>query len=144
MPLIYVNYPKGTFNDSALDALAEQLTEDGLQCEKLPDTAFVKSTIRIYFNEYAENKVYHGGKSSGTQVISFEINVFEGGLSVEAKKELIKRVTDAVRKHCGLKEEDVAPVYVIIRDIPEAGWGVFGDSITLDNLRNPRSDAKPI
>jgi hypothetical protein len=56
----YLDSPKGTFTDSALDALAEQLTNDGLDCERLPNTVFVKHNLD-HFKEYAEDKVYHGG-----------------------------------------------------------------------------------
>ena len=45
MPLIYVDYPEGTFADAALDALAEQITTDSLECEGLPNTPFVRSTV---------------------------------------------------------------------------------------------------
>lgn len=33
MPLIYINYPTGTFSASERDSLAEELTRMGLECE---------------------------------------------------------------------------------------------------------------
>lgn len=144
MPLIYVNSPQGTFTDSARDLLADELTDIALACEKLPNTPFVKSTTWIYFRDHDRSHVYHGGKSTGTKVISLEVNAFQGGFDVQAKKELFAQFTDAIRRHAGLPENDLVPVYIVMRDVPPADWGVFGDTITLDALRNPPLDAKPV
>ena len=62
MPKIYINYPTGAFSKEALDSLAADITTAGLECEKLSDTPFVRSNIWVYANEYAAEKVYHGGK----------------------------------------------------------------------------------
>ncbi len=144
MPLIHVDYPIGTFTDFARDALAEQITNDALACEGLPNTDFVRSTTWIYFNAYEEDQVYHGGKPGGTRVITLTIKVFEGGLDAGAKKSLIEAVTAAVRAHAGLKPEEFAPVYVVIQDVPAPNWGVFGRVITLDDLKHPPSGARPV
>jgi phenylpyruvate tautomerase PptA (4-oxalocrotonate tautomerase family) len=37
-----------------------------------------------------------------------------------------------------------APVFVLIRDVPSYNWGMFGKPVTLDGLRNPPLDAKPV
>jgi phenylpyruvate tautomerase PptA (4-oxalocrotonate tautomerase family) len=144
MPLIYVNYPEGTFTQEALDGLAEQITKDAIQAEKLAGTPYVKSTTWVYFNEYARRRVYHGGKSGGTTVISLEVNAIDGGFDVAAKKELIKRITDAVSKYAGMKDGELRPVYIVMRDVPETDWGFSGEPIKLEALKNPPSDAKPI
>jgi phenylpyruvate tautomerase PptA (4-oxalocrotonate tautomerase family) len=144
MPKIFINYPKGTFSDHALDALAEELTSAGLACEKLPDTPYVRSNIWVYSREYAAEKVYHGGKPGGTKVISLEVNCVEGALDADSRKELIARFTAAVGKHAGIPPEERVPVYIAIRDVPPESWGMFGRPITLEGLRNPPSDAKPV
>ncbi len=144
MPLIYVDYPEGTFADAALDALAEQITTDSLECEGLPNTPFVRSTVWIYFRPYPKGRIFQGGKRASTNVISFEVNVFQGGLGDQAKKDVIGRMTEAARRHIGLGQGDVAPVYIVFRDVPDTNWGVFGSTITLNDLRIPPADAKPI
>jgi phenylpyruvate tautomerase PptA (4-oxalocrotonate tautomerase family) len=144
MPLIYVNYPTGTFAQEALDGLAEQMTNDVIELEKLARTPYVKSTTWVYCREYPRMHVYHGGKTEGTNVISFEINVIEHGFEAATKKELIKRVTEAVAKYAGLKDGQLRPVYVLIRDVPETNWGLFGDPVNLHALKNRPADAKPI
>lgn len=136
MPLIYLNCPVNTFTQVAKDKLANELTTISLKLEGLADNAFVRSTVWIYINEYPVKNVYHGGTSSGTKVISLEVNVFEGGLNVEAKENLIQHFTALIRNFIVIKDEEKAPVYIIIRDIPESSWGVFGNTTTLDELRN--------
>lgn len=64
MPLIYVNYPSGALSPAVRDALAEELTDVALDCEKLPASPFVKSTTWVYFNELPPEQVYHGGQRS--------------------------------------------------------------------------------
>lgn len=61
-----------------------------------------------------------------------------------AKKELFAQFTDAIRRHAGLAENDLVPVHIIMRDVPPADWGVFADTITLEALRNPPLNAKPV
>lgn len=144
MPLIYVNSPASTFSDEARDVLAEELTMAALESEGLPTTPFVKSTTWIYFRDYPVTHVYHGGKPGGTKVISLEVNAFQGGLDAVAKENLISRFTSAIRKHAGIAEGELVPVYIILRDVSTIDWGVFGDTISLDALRNPPADAKPV
>jgi phenylpyruvate tautomerase PptA (4-oxalocrotonate tautomerase family) len=144
MPLIHVICPIGTFLKSARDALAEELTEIALDCEQLPATSFVKSTLWITFDELPSENVYHGGKPGGTKVIAVEVNAFEGGLDDAAKQGLIERFTAAIRKHAGIAQDAVAPVYILFRDVQASDWGVFGRRITLDDIRTPDPAAKPI
>ena len=144
MPKVFINYPKGAFSDDALDALAEEITTTGLECERLPDTPYVRSNIWIYAREYAADRVYHGGKPRGTKVISLEVNVVEGALDPDSRKELIARFTNLVGKHAGIPPQERVPVYIVIRDVPPWSWGMFGKPITLESLRNPLPDAKPV
>ncbi len=143
MPLIYINLPENTISSGERDALAEEITTIALDSEHLPSTPFVRSTTWIYFKEYPSTHVYNGGKSGKTSIVSLEINAFEGGLNDEDKASLISRVTNAIGKYINSSSE-VIPVYIIIRDVKDNNWGVFGDRITLDDLRNPPSNAQPV
>jgi phenylpyruvate tautomerase PptA (4-oxalocrotonate tautomerase family) len=144
MPKVFINYPKGTFSAQALDVLADEITTIGLQCEKLPDTPYVRSNIWVYAREYDAEKVYHGGKPRGTKVITLELNVVEGALGADSRKELIERLTQAVGKNAGIPLQERVPVYIAIRDVPPPSWGMFGEPITLEGLRNPPANAKPV
>ena len=144
MPKIFMKYPQGTFPADSLDLLAEEVTTRALAFEKLPDTPYVRSNIWIYANEYASERVYHGGRAGGTKVISLEVNVMEGALDADAKKDFIAFLTDAIGKRAGIPPQQRVPVFVLIRDVPSYNWGMFGKPVTLDGLRNPPLDAKPV
>ncbi len=149
VPLIYMHYPEGTFTQDALRSLADELTTIGLDCEKLSNTPFVRSTTWIYANELPAASVFVGGKPRGiedsdTKVISLDINVFEGGLDETAKRTLIERMTHAVRVYARIEPSKPTPVYILIREVAPAQWGVFGNRITLESLRNPPVDAQPL
>lgn len=144
MPKIFINCPEGTFSATAKHELAADLTTIALHTENLPDMAYVRSTVWIYVNEYPEANVFHGGLSGGTKIISREVNAFKGGLDNGAKKILIEKFTSSVCKHAGIPGGDVAPVYILIRDIEASDWVIFGKTITLDDVRNPPAGAKPI
>src|SRR5450756_1458182 len=102
MPIMYVNYPEGTFTQEAIDKLAYELTAFGEGAEKLPKTPYLFSTTWVYFRPYPKELVFHGGKSGGRNVISLEVNVFEGGLDYAAKKKFYKEVTDAIAEATGM------------------------------------------
>lgn len=104
----------------------------------------MRSTTWIYVNEYKPRLVYHGGRSAGTRVVSLELNAFEGGLDDTAKATLIAGITKLVRKYAGIRKADLVPVYVVFRDLPPSHFGVFGQTVTLDELRNPPADAPPV
>ena len=144
MPKVFINYPEGTFSASALDALAGEITTIGRECEKLPDTPYVRSNIWVYAREYGAGKVYHGGNPRGTKVITLEANVVAGALGADSRKELIARLTEAIGKHAGIPPQERVPVYVVIRDVPPESWGMFGKPITLESLHNPPPNAIPV
>ena len=144
MPKIYMHYPSGAFSNAALQLLAEELTTAGLECEHLPNTPFVRSTVWIYMNEYQQDLVFVAGRPSQTPVISLEVNVFEGGLNDDAKGQVVKRFTALVAKHLGLADGHRCPAYVLIRESKASNWGVFGNRITLESLRNPPADTVPV
>jgi phenylpyruvate tautomerase PptA (4-oxalocrotonate tautomerase family) len=144
MPLIYVSCPDATFSAAAKDALAEELTSLALAAERLPETPFVRSTVWIYFHDYPAATVYHGGKSAGTKVISLEVNALQGGHDAASKQVLIQQFTEAIRRQMGIAPGDLVPVYVLFRDVPASDWGVFGATITLQDLYNPPTGAAAI
>ena len=144
MPLMFLNYTEGAFTPDALNSLAERLTRDGEELEKLKLTDWVLSTTWIYTREYPKSKVYHGGKPGGNHFIAVEINVIQGGFGASTKKELIERVTDAIGKYGNLPQGEPRRVYVVIREVAESNWGFDGQPIDLEMLRNPPADMKPL
>ena len=143
MPLIFIHHPQGSFTPEALDALAQQVSKDGGDLEKLADDPFVRSTTWVYAHEYDPAHVYHGGKPGGTKVITVELNALQGGFDAATKAELIKRVTAAVAKAAGL-HGDILPIYVVLRDVPEQNWGFSGKPLSFDQLQKPPPGATPL
>lgn len=144
MPLMYVNYPEGTFTQDAIDKLGFQLTDFGEDAEKIPKTPYLFSTTWVYFRPYPKELVFHGGKSEGTNVISLEVNVFEGGLDYAAKKEFYTRATEAIAEAVGLTDGERRPVYILIRDVPDINWGFYGNIISINDLLVAPDDEEPI
>lgn len=144
MPLIHISTPKNTFSDAERDALAEELTVTALKTERLPLEPFDKSTTWIYFHELPATHVYHGGQSEGTKVIALEVNVFEGGLDEAAKRTLYSAFTELIRKHAGIAQGARVPVYVVLREVQPANWGVFGGTTSIEELRRPHPNVAPI
>lgn len=59
--------------------------------------------------EYGADKVYHAGKPRGTKVISLEVNVVDGALGADSRRELIERLRKAVGKHAGIPSQERVP-----------------------------------
>lgn len=62
-----------------------------------------------------------------------QIKGIGGYLSLEQKKDMIRKVTDAV---VSVEGEGLRPVtWVTIEDVDPGAWGVGGQSVTDDDLR---------
>ncbi len=63
-----------------------------------------------------------------------QIKGISGYLSLSQKQEIISKVTDAV---LSVEGEALRPVtWVIIEDVTSGQWGVGGQPITTDDIRN--------
>lgn len=63
-----------------------------------------------------------------------QIKGISGYLSLQQKQEIISKVTDAI---VSVEGEGLRPVtWVLIEDIASGEWGVGGQPITTDDIRN--------
>ncbi|WP_461517647.1 tautomerase family protein [Porticoccus sp.] len=63
-----------------------------------------------------------------------QLKGLSGYLDAEQKKLLIERVTDAI---LSVEGEGLRPVtWVIIDDVPEGQWGVGGNTVSVNFLKN--------
>ncbi len=63
-----------------------------------------------------------------------QIKGIGGYLSLQQKQEIISKVTDAI---VSVEGEGLRPVtWVIIEDVPSGQWGVGGQAVTTDAIRN--------
>lgn len=120
MPKIIIHSPSGTFDGQARKDLAGEITHFALECEDLPKSPFVKSTVWLYFNEYAPDRVFMGEAPAYKPIITVQFYVIEGGLDTGG---------------------DPVPAYIVIRDVPESNWGIFGKTADLAALRASATDA---
>jgi phenylpyruvate tautomerase PptA (4-oxalocrotonate tautomerase family) len=139
MPKIIVHAPATAFDASGRQAVAAELTEFALDCERLPKSPFAKSTVWTYFNAYDGDTVFMGASPATMPVVSIQIFVIEGGLDANAKKLLIPGVTEIIGRHLGISER--LPAYIVIQEIAEANWGIFGSNPDLAALRATALDA---
>lgn len=62
-----------------------------------------------------------------------QLKGISGYLTADQKKELIRKVTDAI---VSVEGEGLRPVtWVIVEDVPEGQWGVGGDTPTSADLK---------
>jgi len=67
-----------------------------------------------------------------------EIKVFEGELSLEQSRRLINEITDVVTEVTSEKLRDVT--WVIINEVKDGHWGVGGNPLGLDDVKNIIAD----
>jgi phenylpyruvate tautomerase PptA (4-oxalocrotonate tautomerase family) len=139
MPKIIIHVPRDTFDARARQQVAESLTKLGLECEALPLSPFMKSAVWTYFNDYSAEAVFMGGQPANRTVISLQMYVIEGGLNDDGKRRLIRGATEILKRHSIL--EDPALVHIVIHEVPEINWGIFGDTANLAILRTSPIDA---
>jgi len=66
MPKMIIHAPAGTFDAAGRQQVARALTQLGLDCEALPDSPLVRSTVWTYFAEYSSDAVFMGVLCAGS------------------------------------------------------------------------------
>ena len=133
MPKIIIHAADGIFDPAARAALTTELTDFALDCEALPKSPFMKSTVWTYFSTYPADAVFMGGAQASAQIISAQMFVIAGGLDDGAKKRLIKGATDILGRHSAAR--GTVPVYIVLHEIPEPDWGFLGEAADLAAMR---------
>lgn len=139
MPKIIIHAPESTFDADARAGVAAELTDFALGCEALPKSPFMKSTVWTYFNACEADAVFMGGERAYAKIISAQFFVIAGGLDEAAKKRLIAGATDILGRHSGASGR--MPVYIVLHEVPEINWGIFGQNADLAAMRASPPDA---
>jgi phenylpyruvate tautomerase PptA (4-oxalocrotonate tautomerase family) len=142
MPKLIIHAPAGTFDAPDRQRVAGALMALGLDCEALPSSPMVRSTVWTYFTEYAADAVFMGDEPAWLPVVALQAYVLAGGLDSAGKRKLIEGATAILDRGSG--RTSVAPVYVVIHEIAEENWGIFGKEADLAALRASSPDAHPI
>ncbi|MBD1589895.1 tautomerase family protein [Pseudomonas typographi] len=142
MPKFIIHAPAGTFDATARQQVAGALMQLGISCEALPHSPMVRSTVWTYFAEYPPDAVFMGETAAWLPVVSLQIYVINGGLDARNKRRLIEGATAIL--DCRPGGTAVAPVYVVIHEVEEESWGIFGQQADLAALRASATDAPAI
>lgn len=87
-----------------------------------------------FFTEHTPDAVFSGGQIAQNPLIVLIANTLEGGLDSDSKKKLIADATAILREHAGANGNQL-PVYVVIHEVPELDWGMYGQQVSLAALR---------
>ena len=142
MPKLIIHSPAGTFDAANRQRVASALTALGLDCEALPASPMVRSTVWTYFAEYTADAVFMGDEPARLPVVTLQIYVLSGGLDEPGKRRLIEGATAILDQ--GPDGTRVAPVYIVIHRVAEDNWGIFGKQADLAALRASPPDAPAI
>ena len=88
MPKLIIHTPAGTFNADARQRVAGALTVLGLDCERLPSSPRVRSTVWTYFADYAADTLFMSDEPARLPVMTLQIYVLAGGLDAAGKRRL--------------------------------------------------------
>ncbi len=142
MPKLIIHSLVGTFDAADRQRIAGALTTLGLDCEALPSSPMVRSTVWTYFADYAADAVFMDDEPARLPLVTLQIFVLADGLDHSGKRRLIEGATAVLnRRPDGTK---VAPVYVVIHEVAEENWGIFGQQADLTALRASPPDAAAI
>lgn len=133
MPKMIIHAPMGTFDADDRRRVAQALTALGLECEALPQSPFVRSTVWTYFADYASDTVFMGAEPAYLPIVTLQIYVLAGGLDNDGKRMLIEGATTILDRRPD--DTPLAPVYVVIHEVAEENWGIFGRQADLAALR---------
>ena len=133
MPKLIIHSPAGTFDAADRQRVAGALTALGLDCERLPHSPMVRSTVWTYFAAYQPDAVFMGDEPARLPVVTLQIYVLAGGLDAAAKRRLIQGATAILDRRAD--GTTTAPVYVVIHEVAEEDWGIFGKQADLAALR---------
>lgn len=139
MPKIIIHAPEAAFDAQARKTIAADLTDFALDCERLPKSPYIKGTVWIYFNAYPEGFIFSGHEVATKPVISMEIFTIVGGLNAESRKTLIVGATEILGRQ--LPAAPTTPVYIVVHEVAETNWGIFGRNPDLAALRASAVDA---
>ena len=137
MPKMIVHAPAGTFDASARQRIAAALTELGLVCEALPPSPLMKSSVWTYFNEYAVDAVFMGGEPATLGIVSLHVHTIAGGFDEGGKRRLIEGATAILARY----GDGRSAVHVVIHEVAEGNWGMFGATADLAAMRATAIDA---
>jgi phenylpyruvate tautomerase PptA (4-oxalocrotonate tautomerase family) len=140
MPKIFIHAAQGTFDPPARQAVASELTDLALECERLPKSPLVTGSVWTYFNEYPAEAIFMGGAPASPKPISVQVYSLDGGLEAGGRGRLIEGATAILAPYCQVDGRP-APVFIVIHEVRESHWGIAGRTGNLAAMRASPLDA---
>jgi phenylpyruvate tautomerase PptA (4-oxalocrotonate tautomerase family) len=141
MPVLQVQYPKGTLESTSKRALAAKLTDVLLSMEGGARTPGGLAFATVVFAEVQLEDWWVGGTTDSTHVSppgKFLVNVTvpEGYMSQPNKSSVHSMVNRAFLEVLGDPKDSTqgANILVAIAEVPEGNWGCRGETISLANI----------
>jgi len=134
MPKLFVHTTEDTFTGEARARVAAALTDLGIACEHLIDVPRVRAGVWVFFTEHTSDSVFSGGQIAPNSMIALVAYALKGGLDDISKQRFIADATTILREEAGAIGDQV-PIYVVIREVSEADWGMYGKQVSLAALR---------
>jgi len=134
MPKMFVHTRQDTFTAEARLRIAAALTDLGIACEQLAHTPKIRAGVWVFFTEHAPDAIFSGGALATNPPIALVVNAIKGGVDAASRQKLIADATAILTENAGQKGDQV-PVYVVIHEVPEEDWGMYGKQVSLAALR---------
>jgi phenylpyruvate tautomerase PptA (4-oxalocrotonate tautomerase family) len=128
MPMIDLNFVRGSVDDAALNRLTDELVTVLLRAERAPDTPFLRDNTWVYLHAVDAAELSVGGRGPDAPRFRIDVTVFEGALSQDRKEQLTADVHAAVCAAAGIepKGSRAFHVWTLIHEIPEGNWAGGG------------------
>ncbi len=136
MPKMFVHAPAGLFDAASRRGVAAALTDLGMECEELPDVPAVRGNVWVQFLDHPAGTTFSGGAEAEGPRLTLVVYALLGGLTTASRQRLISGATAILGRHAGLDGQ--VPAYVVVHEIPEASWGMFGETVSLEKMRASR------
>lgn len=126
MPMIDVVIPENALSPEAETRLMKELTDILITAEGYDPSNTIAQSVSVLFL-HRPAKVFVGGEASKSPRYRIIPSVPEGQYTEDARKKLVKELTEAVVRAEGAPFADVAPrVMIFPTEIPEGEWGGRG------------------
>jgi phenylpyruvate tautomerase PptA (4-oxalocrotonate tautomerase family) len=145
MPMIDLNFVRGSVDDAALNRLTDELVTVLLRAERAPDTPFLRDNTWVYLHAVDAAELSVGGRGPDAPRFRIDVTVFEGALSQDRKEQLTADVHAAVCAAAGIepKGSRAFHVWTLIHEIPEGNWAGGGKVIYYQQVKGLVAEDMP-
>jgi phenylpyruvate tautomerase PptA (4-oxalocrotonate tautomerase family) len=135
VPKMFIHASPHAIPLAARPHVAAELTELAMSCERLSPVDRVRNGVWTFFVDQGDDSVFVGGKATSASIVALVIYALTGGLDDGARDKMISKATEIIARY-GNMEESPPPIYVVVHEIAEKNWGMFGHQVSLADLRN--------